>query len=64
MTTTSEKLATGDHSFAAWLADVSAKFPVADEFRLAEAIYSFAAAFENGMTPAEAYADFDAWVSA
>lgn len=64
MTTTTDKLSTGDHSFAAWLADVAAKFDVADEFKLAEAIYSFAAAFENGMTPQEAYDDFNAWVEA
>lgn len=64
MTTTSDKLATGDAPFSAWLAEVRAKFEVAEEFSLAEAIYSFAAAHENGMSPQAAYDDFDRWVAA
>lgn len=63
VTTTAAKLATGDQSFSTWLAGVRALFPVADEFDLASEIFSFAAAYEDGRSPAEAYADFDEWAS-
>lgn len=63
MNTTAAKLATGDGHFAAWLAEVRAKFDVADEFNLAAEIFSFAAQYEDGATPQEAYDEFDRWTS-
>lgn len=60
-TTTATKLATGDSYFAEWLAEVKTHFPISEEFELAAEIYSFAAAFEDGKSPAEAYEDFDRW---
>lgn len=64
MTTTSDKLATGDVPFSTWIAELIALFPDTEEYGLASEIYSFAAAYENDMTPKEAYEDFDAWVTA
>lgn len=49
--------------YSAWIAEVEVKFEQPEEFALASEIYSFATAFEVGMTPTEAYADFDKWVS-
>lgn len=57
MTTTHTHLST-------WTAELRALFPVSDEYELAAAIYSFTSAFEDGMTPRQAYEDFDSWVSA
>lgn len=50
--------------FTTWLDEVGALFPVAEEFALARAIYSFEAAYEDNMTPQQAYDDFDKWVCA
>lgn len=62
MTTTSDKLAVAPAgAFADWLSHLRAIFPVAEEFELAAEIYSFASAYEDGMTPQQAYDDFDAW---
>lgn len=44
-----------------WQAQLKALFPVAEEFELARAIYSFQTAYEDGLTPQQAYDDFDAW---
>ncbi len=51
-------------SYANWRGKLSALFPVPDEFLLADAIFSFYAAFEDGKTPQEAYESFDAWAAA
>jgi hypothetical protein len=51
-------------TYANWLGELRTLFPVPDEFLLADAIFPFANAFENGRSPAEAYADFDSFVSA
>ena len=51
-------------SYASWLAELRTLFPVADEFLLADAIFSFANAFEQGETPRQAYEAFDIFVSA
>ncbi len=53
-----------ENSYSDWLDEVRAKFEVADEFRLAEAIYSFAADYDNGLSPEAAYRAFDAWATA
>lgn len=47
-----------------WLAEVRARFEVEDEFKLADAIFPFATAYLNGMTPRAAYEAFDAWAAA
>lgn len=53
-----------DHThLSTWTAELRALFPVADEYELAAAIYSFTSAFEDGMTPQQAYDDFDEWTS-
>lgn len=44
-----------------FIAEVRKLFPVAEEFELARAIYSFEAAHEDGLTPQQAYDDFDQW---
>lgn len=51
-------------SYANWLAEVRALFPVPDEFFLADAIFSFPNAFKEGKTPRQAYDEFDNFVSA
>jgi hypothetical protein len=51
-------------SYANWLGELRKLFPVPDEFLLADAIYPFQHAFTNGMTPQDAYAAFDEFVSA
>jgi hypothetical protein len=53
-----------DTGFADWLTQLKAMFPVADEYELAAAIYSFAIAYEDGLSPQQAYDAFDAWVAA
>jgi hypothetical protein len=63
MSVTAAKPITGP-KFSAWLDQVRAKFEVADEFSLASAIYSFQGAFEDGMSPQQAYDDFDRWAEA
>ena len=50
-------------SYANWLAKLRALFPVPDEFHLADAIFSFENAFEEGKTPQQAYEAFDISVS-
>jgi hypothetical protein len=51
-------------SYANWLAVLRTLFPVPDEFLLADAIFSFTNAFEEGKTPQQAYEAFDIFVSA
>jgi hypothetical protein len=51
-------------SYANWLAALRTLFPVPDEFLLADAIFSFTSAFEEGKTPQQAYEAFDIFVSA
>jgi hypothetical protein len=51
-------------SYANWLAELRALFPVQDEFLLADAIFSFPNAFKVGKTPQQAYEMFDIFVSA
>lgn len=51
-------------TFPQWLSELRSLFPVADEYALAAAIYSFFADFENGLTPQESYTAFDQFVSA
>lgn len=51
-------------SYANWLAELRRLFPVSDEFLLADAIFSFANAFEEGRTPQQAYEAFDIFVRA
>lgn len=50
-------------SLSAWLAELRTHFPIADEFRLADAIYPFATDYENGLTPQQSYDRFDLFVS-
>ena len=52
------------YSYANWLAELRALFPVPDEFLLADAIFSFPVAFKEGKTPQQAYEGFDTFVSA
>ncbi len=49
--------------YSAWIAAVKAKFEQPEEFALASEIYSFASAFEDGMSPEAAFNDFDRWTS-
>ena len=51
-------------SYASWLAELRTLFPVPDEFRLADTIFSFPNAFKDGKTPQQAYEAFDTFVSA
>jgi hypothetical protein len=51
-------------SYPNWLGELRALFPVPDEFLLADAIYHFQDCFTEGLTPQEAYAAFDEFVSA
>lgn len=51
-------------SFTDWLRELRALFHVGEEFELADAVYSFRDAYAAGLTPAQAYANFDALVSA
>jgi hypothetical protein len=51
-------------SYANWLAELRALFPIPDEFLLADAIFSFPTAFREGKTPQQAYERFDTFVSA
>ena len=60
MTTTSDLAAT-DIDFSKWLKLVQSRFEQPEEFELAQEIFSFAAAYENGSTPQEAYDSFDEW---
>lgn len=46
-----------------WLSEVAKHFEQAEEFDLARAIYPFEAAYHDGLTPKQAYEDFDAWVA-
>lgn len=47
-----------------WLSEVAKHFEQAEEFELARAIYPFEADFHDGLTPKQAYENFDAWVAA
>lgn len=47
--------------FNDWLTELKAFFPVAEEYGLAAAIYSFHTAWVDGLTPQQAYDDFDRW---
>jgi hypothetical protein len=47
--------------FNDWLADLKKLFPQPEEYDLAAAIYSFHSAWVEGMTPRQAYDDFDRW---
>lgn len=47
--------------FSDWLAELKALFPVAEEYQYAVAIYSFHTAWVDGLSPKEAYDNFDAW---
>jgi hypothetical protein len=49
--------------FNDWLTELKALFPVAEEYELAAAIYSFQAAWCDGLSPKQAYDDFDRWCS-
>lgn len=49
--------------FTDWISDLKALFPQPDEYELAAAIYSFQSAWVDGMTPQQAYDDFDRLVS-
>ena len=51
-------------SYANWLAELRTLFPVPDELLLADAIFSFANAFNEGRTPQQAYEAFDLFFSA
>ena len=51
-------------SYASWLTELRTLFPVQDEFLLADAIFSFENAFEEGKTPQEAYEAFEILVGA
>jgi hypothetical protein len=51
-------------SYANWLAELRALFPVPEELLLADAIFSFPDAFKDGKTPQQAYEAFDISVSA
>jgi hypothetical protein len=47
---------------AMWFDDLRALFPVPEEFEIASKIYWFAIAYDVGMTPQQAYDDFDSIV--
>ena len=51
-------------SYENWLAELRTLFLVPDEFFLADAIFSFAKAFQEGKTPQQAYEAFDIFVGA
>lgn len=51
-------------TFTYWTEQVRALFDQPEEYDLAAAIYSFAAAYEDDMSPQQAFNDFDDWVSA
>lgn len=63
MARSAENLAIDRH-YIGWLGEVRSHFPVAEEYDLAAAIYSFSEAYLDGMSPQEAYDAFDAWVAA
>lgn len=48
-------------TFSDWLTDLRALFPIADECRLAEAIYQFEVDFDEGLSPRASYERFDRW---
>lgn len=48
-------------SYSKWMLQLQRFFPKHDEFNQARAIYSFQTAYENGLTPQQAYNDFNAW---
>lgn len=48
-------------TYTQWLAELKSRFDVAEEFELANAIYSFQDSYAEGLTPAEAYERFDQW---
>lgn len=50
-------------SYANWLGQLRALFPVPDEFLLADEIFPFQSAFHEGKTPLQAYEAFDFFVS-
>lgn len=47
-----------------WMTELRALFPLPEELEIAAEIYSFISAFQDGLTPQEAYDDFDQWVTA
>ena len=59
--TETEQLEVLTWSLVPWLREVREMFQHAEEFALADQVYSFLGAFENGMTPLQAYEDFDGW---
>jgi hypothetical protein len=61
--TTSTAVPPAPTGYTGWMATVKSQFPVAEEFEIAARLYSFLTAFEEGMSPEEAYADFDRWAS-
>lgn len=65
MTARTAKPITGP-AYSAWLDQVRAKFiyhrGTADELRSASEIFSFEAAFEDGLSPQQAYDAFDLFV--
>lgn len=50
--------------YSTWVDEVRAKFPVAEEFALAWAIYEFEMDYDNNLTPQESYDKFDQFVCA
>jgi hypothetical protein len=51
-------------NLSAWTSELRTLFPQPEEYDLAAEIYSFSSAFEDGMSPQEAYDDFAAWCDA
>jgi hypothetical protein len=47
--------------FNDWLSELRKLFPQQEEYELAAAIYSFHSAWVDGLTPQQAYENFDAW---
>lgn len=52
---------TFDTRYVEWTGRLAALFPQPEEYQLARAIYSFQTAYEDGMTPQQAYDDFNEW---
>jgi hypothetical protein len=50
-------------TLTAWLSELRAKFPVSEEWQLADAIYPFAKDYEAGLTPQQSYEKFDLFAS-
>ncbi len=59
--TDSEVLGKFSGDITTWTVELRKLFPVPEEYELAAEIYSFATAFDEGMSPQEAYDDFSAW---